>query len=145
MFGRLPRDQVLDYVANFDLALYPRTADQGIQAAKVAEYMGLGVPTVSYDFEVTSVLRETGAGVLVGEPREFVDAVVRLAGDVAVPAVRSPRPRAAQGASSTGKCSRAGTRRRSSIGTFQHGNERTRQLSRTLEGPAAMAGRVLRR
>lgn len=81
--GRLPRDRVLDYVANFDLALYPRTADQGIQAAKVAEYMGLGVPTVSYDFEVTSVLRETGAGVLVGEPREFVDAVVRLAGDVA--------------------------------------------------------------
>ncbi len=44
--------------------------------------MGLGVPTVSYDFEVTSVLRETGAGVLVEKPREFVDAVVRLAGDV---------------------------------------------------------------
>jgi glycosyltransferase involved in cell wall biosynthesis len=83
VFGRLPRDRVLDHVANFDLALYPRTADQGIQAAKVAEYMGAGVPTVSYDFEVTSVLRETGAGVLVGEPREFVDAVVRLAGDAA--------------------------------------------------------------
>jgi glycosyltransferase involved in cell wall biosynthesis len=83
VFGRLPRDRVLDHVANFDLALYPRTADQGIQAAKVAEYMGVGVPTVSYDFEVTSVLRETGAGVLVGEPREFVDAVVGLAGDPA--------------------------------------------------------------
>ena len=81
VFGRLPRNEVLDHVANFDLALYPRTADQGIQAAKVAEYMGVGVPTVSYDFEVTAVLRETGAGVLVGEPRAFVDAVVRLAGD----------------------------------------------------------------
>ncbi len=81
LFGRLPRDRVLDHVANFDLALYPRTADQGIQAAKVAEYMGVGVPTISYDFEVTSVLHDTGAGVLVGEPREFVDAVVRLAGD----------------------------------------------------------------
>jgi glycosyltransferase involved in cell wall biosynthesis len=83
VFGRLPRDRVLDHVANFDLALYPRTADQGIQAAKVAEYMGLGVPTVSYDYEVTSVLRETGAGVLVDGAREFVDAVVRLAGDTA--------------------------------------------------------------
>ena len=81
LFGRLPRDRVLDHVANFDLALYPRTADQGIQAAKVAEYMGLGVPTVSYDYEVTSVLRETGAGVLVDSPRAFVDTVVRLTGD----------------------------------------------------------------
>jgi glycosyltransferase involved in cell wall biosynthesis len=81
LFGRLPRDRVLDHVANFDLALYPRTADQGIQAAKVAEYMGLGVPTVSYDYEVTAVLREAGAGVLVGQPRDFVDAVVRLAGN----------------------------------------------------------------
>jgi len=83
LFGRLPREHVLDHVANFDLALYPRTADQGIQAAKVAEYMGVGVPTISYDFEVTSVLQETGAGVLVGGPREFVDAVVRLADDTA--------------------------------------------------------------
>jgi glycosyltransferase involved in cell wall biosynthesis len=83
LFGRLPRDRVLDHAANFDLALYPRTADQGIQAAKVAEYMGVGVPTVSYDFEVTSVLRDTGAGVLVGDPREFVAAVVHLAGDAA--------------------------------------------------------------
>jgi glycosyltransferase involved in cell wall biosynthesis len=81
VFGRVPREQVLDHVANFDLALYPRTADQGIQAAKVAEYMGVGVPTVSYDFEVTSVLRETGAGVLVEGPRDFVDAVVRLVAD----------------------------------------------------------------
>ena len=64
-FGRLPREQALAHVANFDLALYPRTMDQGIQAAKVAEYMGLGVPTISYDYEVTEVLRETGAGVLV--------------------------------------------------------------------------------
>jgi glycosyltransferase involved in cell wall biosynthesis len=72
---------VLAYVANFDIALYPRTQDQGIQAAKVAEYMGLGVPTVSYDFRVTEVLRETGAGVLVSTPREFVDAVERLALD----------------------------------------------------------------
>ncbi len=82
-FGRLPREQALAHVANFDLALYPRTMDQGIQAAKVAEYMGLGVPTISYDYEVTEVLRETGAGVLVATPREFADTVGRLALDPA--------------------------------------------------------------
>jgi glycosyltransferase involved in cell wall biosynthesis len=81
LFGRLPRREMLAHVANFDLGVYARTADQGIQAAKVAEYMGFGVPTVSYDYAVSQVLRETGAGVLVGSPREFVDALERLARD----------------------------------------------------------------
>jgi hypothetical protein len=81
LFGRLPREQALATAANFDLALYPRTKDQGIQAAKVGEFIGLGVPTVSYDYKVTENLRETGAGVLVPTPREFVDAVVRLGED----------------------------------------------------------------
>jgi glycosyltransferase involved in cell wall biosynthesis len=83
LLGRIPRDRVLAYAANFDLALYPRTADQGIRSVKVAEYMGMGVPTVSYDYEVTADLRETGAGVLVETPREFVEAVERLAKDEA--------------------------------------------------------------
>jgi glycosyltransferase involved in cell wall biosynthesis len=81
LFGRLPREQALATAANFDLALYPRVKDQGIQAAKVGEFIGLGVPTVSYDYKVTENLRETGAGVLVQSPREFVDAVVRLGDD----------------------------------------------------------------
>ena len=65
-FGRLERHQALAHTANFDIALYPREKDEGIQAAKTAEYMGLGVPTVSYDYAVTEELRETGAGILVG-------------------------------------------------------------------------------
>jgi glycosyltransferase involved in cell wall biosynthesis len=82
-FGRLGRDQALAHTANFDIALYPRERDEGIQAAKIAEYMGLGVPTVSYDYEVTAELRETGAGVLAGDARAFVDAVVYLVNDTA--------------------------------------------------------------
>jgi glycosyltransferase involved in cell wall biosynthesis len=78
LFGLLPRETALAHAAAFDVALYPRTKDQGIRAVKVAEYMGVGVPTVSYDYAVTEDLRETGAGVLVGSPREFVDVVVRL-------------------------------------------------------------------
>ena len=81
VLGRLPRDEALAHTASFDIALYPRTRDQGIRAAKVAEYIGLGVPTVSYDFVVTEELRETGAGVLVSTPRDFVDAVVNLVHD----------------------------------------------------------------
>ena len=78
LFGRLRASRRSRPPPNFDIALYPRTKDMGIQAAKVGEFIGLGVPTVSYDYEVTENLRETGAGVLVPTPREFVDAVVRL-------------------------------------------------------------------
>lgn len=83
LLGRIPRAELLAHVANFDVGLYPRSADQGIQSVKIAEYMGVGVPTVAYDYEVTQVVRTSGAGVLVESPREFVDAVVRLASDVA--------------------------------------------------------------
>ena len=82
-FGRLERDQALAHTANFDIALYPREKDEGIQAAKTAEYMGLGVPTVSYDYAVTEELRETGAGILATDARAFVDAVVHLVDDTA--------------------------------------------------------------
>jgi glycosyltransferase involved in cell wall biosynthesis len=79
--GRLPPPQAIAHIAAFDIALYPRTQDQGIRAAKVGEYLGLGVPTVSYDYDVVGDLRESGAGVLVQTPREFVAAVERLARD----------------------------------------------------------------
>jgi glycosyltransferase involved in cell wall biosynthesis len=75
------RDEILAHVANFDVALYARTEDRGIQAAKTADYLGGGAPVVSYDFEVVAELRGTGAAVLVREPRELVEAVVRLLED----------------------------------------------------------------
>ena len=36
------------------------------------------MPTVSYDYEVTEELRETGAGLLVDSPRAFAETVARL-------------------------------------------------------------------
>lgn len=81
--GRLPAPRALAHVASFDVALYPRTADQGVRAVKIAEYLAAGVPTVAYDHDVVGDLRETGAGVLVASPREFVDASVRLLRDEA--------------------------------------------------------------
>jgi glycosyltransferase involved in cell wall biosynthesis len=81
LLGRLPRAEALATAASFDVAPYARTADQGIRAAKVAEFIGLGVPTVSYDYEVTSNLRETGAGLLVPDAQAFVEAVAHLLSD----------------------------------------------------------------
>jgi glycosyltransferase involved in cell wall biosynthesis len=81
LFGRLPRDRALATASNFDVSVYARERDQGIRAAKIGEMIGLGVPTVSYDYEVTSDLRETGAGVLVKTTEEFVQTLVSLLTD----------------------------------------------------------------
>jgi glycosyltransferase involved in cell wall biosynthesis len=81
LFGRLPRERALATAANFDVAVYARTRDTGIQAAKIAEFIGLGVPVVSYDYEVTQNLRDSGAGILVRDPRDFAEALVSLIED----------------------------------------------------------------
>jgi glycosyltransferase involved in cell wall biosynthesis len=83
VLGRLPRREALAHVANFDIALYPRRTSHVPQAAKTIEYLGAGVPVVSYDLEVVSDLREAEAGILVGNPQEFVAAVESLAQDPA--------------------------------------------------------------
>jgi len=79
LLGRLPPGEALAHVANFDVALFCRTRDQGVSTSKVASYMGLGVPTVGYALGVTRMLDETGAGVTVTDARAFVAAVERLA------------------------------------------------------------------
>lgn len=81
VFGRLERDEAMNTAASFDIALYPRTVDKGIRASKVGEYLGLGLPIVSYDLQVTDEVRDLDAGVLVGSAREFVGAVARLLAD----------------------------------------------------------------
>jgi glycosyltransferase involved in cell wall biosynthesis len=83
--GRIAQEDLLAYVANYDIALYARSADHGtFQTTKVVEFMGCGVPTVAYDYDITAHIREAGAGVLVTTPREFVEAVERLASDPAL-------------------------------------------------------------
>ena len=82
LFGRKPRDEYLAYVAAFDVGLYPRAMEGGVQAAKIADYLGVGVPIVSYDYDVVrDDIGPTGAGVLVETPGEFIDAVAGLAAD----------------------------------------------------------------
>lgn len=83
ILGRVPPADVLAHVANFDVALYPRTADHGpgIRALKIAEYVAVGVPTVAYDYEATALVREAGAGVLVDDAQTFVAATVALLRD----------------------------------------------------------------
>jgi glycosyltransferase involved in cell wall biosynthesis len=79
LLGRLSPAEVLNHVAAFDIALYPRRVAHTIRTVKVAEYMGVGVPTVSYDLEIVQDLEMAQGGLLVASPTEFVDAVATLA------------------------------------------------------------------
>ncbi len=81
LLGRIPQSKLPAYIANFDLALYPRRVDHAPMPIKLAEYIALGVPTVSYDLELSQVLRDTGTGRLASNPDEFVAQVEGLARD----------------------------------------------------------------
>jgi glycosyltransferase involved in cell wall biosynthesis len=83
LFEDIPYGGALPYIANFDIALYPRRTDppRPDMAVKLVEYMGAGVPVVSYDLESTAVVRQTGAGIPASTPRDFVEAVEHLALD----------------------------------------------------------------
>jgi len=83
LLGRLPGGEALAHVSCFDVALYPRRVDHAPFAVKIAEYLGLGIPTVAYDLELSQIVRENGAGLLASTPTEFVDAVCELGMDPA--------------------------------------------------------------
>ena len=81
LIGRLSQPEALAYVSNFDIALYPRRVDHVPFPVKMAEYMGLGIPTVAYRLDLSRLLTDSGAGLTAETPSEFVEAVVELATD----------------------------------------------------------------
>lgn len=81
LFGRLPQPEALAHLSNADIAVYPRRVDHAPFAVKIAEYIGLGLPTVAYTLPITEIVSEAGAGLCVESPEQFVDAVARLVHD----------------------------------------------------------------
>ncbi len=81
LFDDIPYGGALPYIANFDIALYPRTGPEYGVPVKLFEYMGVGAPIVSYDVGSTQIVREKGAGLMAADAREFVAAARQLAGD----------------------------------------------------------------
>lgn len=63
------------------LGLYPRTIDQKRSVMKVYEYVGCGLPVVTYDQIDTSMVRENGYGISVRYPHELIEAIRRLKDD----------------------------------------------------------------
>lgn len=81
LFGYVPFDDVLNYVANFDIAVYPRTytLPPGRFAVKLAQYMACGIPIVATNRDESCIVKEVSCGMVCDSPNEFGNALVEAA------------------------------------------------------------------
>jgi glycosyltransferase involved in cell wall biosynthesis len=81
LFGYVVFRDILPYVSNFDVAVYPRTfVDRpGRFRLKIAEYMACGVPVVSTDLDEAFIVRDAACGIVCHSTEEFARALIELA------------------------------------------------------------------
>jgi glycosyltransferase involved in cell wall biosynthesis len=81
MFGYIPLSDILNYVSNFDIGVYPRTWKQPPARfnVKLAQFMACGVPVVSTNLDESFIIRETRSGIVCNSPEDFSEALVTLA------------------------------------------------------------------
>ena len=61
-----------------NLGIYPRKFDHKRSVQKITEYIGAGLPVVTFDLVDTSLVKEFGVGISVETSEEFVDAIIGL-------------------------------------------------------------------
>ncbi len=82
LIGYKRRPELMDYVAAFDIGLYPRTADlMGRTSVKVIEYMACGVPVIGFDVGEMRVAVDGKAGLAVKTGDAFAAGLSKLAKD----------------------------------------------------------------
>ena len=108
--GRLSPEQLLARVANLDVALYPRVADQGVRAVKIAEYLGLGVPSSPTTGRSSPTCERHGPACSSRRRRSSSERSLACSASRRSES-RSLQPHVPPGRSGTGGCSRAVTPR----------------------------------
>lgn len=81
LFGYVPLSDILNYVSNFDLGVYPRTWAQppGRFNVKLAQFMACRTPVVSTNLDESFILREARCGMVCKSQEDFSQALVALA------------------------------------------------------------------
>jgi glycosyltransferase involved in cell wall biosynthesis len=81
IFGYVPVSDILNYVSNFDIGVYPRTWAQppGRFNMKLAQFMACGVPIVSNNLDESFIVKETMGGLVCDSRHDFARALVVLA------------------------------------------------------------------
>ncbi len=60
------------------VGLYPRTHDHKRSVQKVFEYIGAGLPIVTFDLTDTHIVKDEDLGIVVQSPSDFADAILML-------------------------------------------------------------------
>jgi glycosyltransferase involved in cell wall biosynthesis len=81
LFGYVPFSEMLNYLANVDIGVYPRTwtPPPARFSVKIAQFMACRIPVVSRDLDESFVLKEAGCGVVCDSQDDFSGALVELA------------------------------------------------------------------
>lgn len=78
--GFVRPDQILNYVSNFDIAVYPRFINlDGRESVKIVQALACGVPVVAADVAEAAAVRESGGGILVPTVDELAGTMAHLA------------------------------------------------------------------
>jgi glycosyltransferase involved in cell wall biosynthesis len=80
LFGYIPHHDLLNYIANFDIAVYPRPIDfGGRHSIKLLEFMACGCPIVSTSVSESFLVTDAKSGLLADDINCFADRIIRLA------------------------------------------------------------------
>ena len=81
LFGYVPFSDILNYVSNFDIGVYPRTwsPPPGRFSVKIAQFMACRVPIVSTRVDEAFIVQKARCGVVCDSQEDFSRALVELA------------------------------------------------------------------
>jgi glycosyltransferase involved in cell wall biosynthesis len=81
LFGYVPFSEMLNYLANVDVGVYPRTwtPPPARFSVKIAQFMACGIPVVSRNLDESAILKEARCGIVCDSQAEFSQALVAMA------------------------------------------------------------------
>jgi glycosyltransferase involved in cell wall biosynthesis len=80
LFGYLPLSDLLNYISNFDIGVYPRTwsPPPGRFSVKIAQFMACGVPVVSTGMDEAFIIDEAQCGIVCASQEHFSQVLLDL-------------------------------------------------------------------
>jgi glycosyltransferase involved in cell wall biosynthesis len=80
LFGYVPFSEMLNYLANVDIGVYPRTwtPPPARFSVKIAQFMASRIPVVSRDLDESFVITEANCGIVCKTQRDFTQGLVEL-------------------------------------------------------------------
>ena len=81
LFGYLRLTELLNYISNLDIGVYPRTwsPPPGRFSIKIAQFMACGVPVVSTSVDEAFIIEESRCGSVCDSQESFIKALIELA------------------------------------------------------------------